>query len=164
MNFRQTLGSFVGLLEMYGFWYPVKHYQYQVSPDVRRGSRLHNNVRGYLILRIRGIRTIVNLCAENDKDQKWCDELGLRSLHIPVLDNTCPTLSQIETFLEACRTTKPLYVHCQAGCGRTGVFVACYRMTIQGWSLEQALEEAKKFGLCMPSQEGFLRQYSIFGR
>lgn len=32
---------------------------------------------------------------------------------------------------------QPTYVHCEAGKGRTGCAVACYRMAIQGWTGHQ---------------------------
>ena len=52
---------------------------------------------------------------------------------------------------------QPTYVHCEAGKGRTGCAVACYRMAIQNWTAEQAIEDGKKFGLQLESQISWLR-------
>ena len=35
----------------------------------------------------------------------------------------------------------PYLVHCQHGADRTGTMVAMYRMVIQGWSREKAVDE-----------------------
>ena len=42
---------------------------------------------------------------------------------------------------------QPVFVHCKHGADRTGTVVAIYRITHDGWSSEQALHEAKKYGL-----------------
>jgi hypothetical protein len=41
----------------------------------------------------------------------------------------------------------PLLVHCDAGRHRSNASIAAYRMKHCGWSLEEALSEARKFGL-----------------
>jgi protein tyrosine/serine phosphatase len=35
----------------------------------------------------------------------------------------------------------PILVHCQHGADRTGTMIAMYRMIVQGWSREQAVDE-----------------------
>jgi hypothetical protein len=37
--------------------------------------------------------------------------------------------------------------------------VACYRMAAEGWSAEQAIAEAKQFGMAMPNQIAFLERF-----
>lgn len=39
----------------------------------------------------------------------------------------------------------PVLVHCSAGSQRTGVAIALYRMYVDHWTLDQAIEEAGKF-------------------
>ena len=60
-------------------------------------------------------------------------------------------------------TTKPanmpVYVHRQAGKGRTGVAVACYPMAVEKWPPEKALAEARAFGLKVPDQLDFVMQF-----
>ena len=43
-------------------------------------------------------------------------------------------------------------VHCKDGVDRTGMIVAIYRMTPEGWTSNDALAEAERFGM---------RRYSI---
>ena len=40
----------------------------------------------------------------------------------------------------------PFLVHCQHGADRTGLLIASYRIVIQGWSKEAALEELRSGG------------------
>jgi hypothetical protein len=53
--------------------------------------------------------------------------------------------------LEALRTmadpaNRPLMIHCQHGADRTGALVALYRVVVQGWTKEKAVEEMNRGG------------------
>ncbi len=151
-------GASVGYLGMVGLKYRVKPYHLQVSPDLWRGSRL-NDAR-ILDLQKRGIRSIVCLTAEKTQTEALTRKHGMGFLPIPIIDNTAPTFEQMEAFLEFVTSAenKPCYVHCQAGKGRTGVAVACYRMAVEGWPPEAALAEALRFGMAIPDQQAFVLQ------
>lgn len=154
------LGVMVGYAEMLGLKYPVKKYRFQVSDALWRGSRL--NAAAIADLRQEGFRLIVNLCAENNADSKPGKYYGIKTLHIPIIDNTPPKMDQVMAFLNAVRDSSniPTYIHCEAGIGRTGTMCACYRIAIQGWTAADAIAEAKQFGLAMPSQEEFIERFS----
>lgn len=40
----------------------------------------------------------------------------------------------------------PYLVHCNHGADRTGMTIALYRMAVQGWSREDAIEEMRRGG------------------
>jgi protein tyrosine phosphatase (PTP) superfamily phosphohydrolase (DUF442 family) len=152
-------GKAIGEAEMLGLKYPVKVYEAQVSSMLYRGSRV--DAQGMAGLKQQGIKGIVNLCAENNDDAPVAAKLGLAALHIPIIDNTSPTVAQVQQFLAFVGNgaSQPAYVHCEAGKGRTGTMVACYRIAVEGWSAEQAVAEAKSFGLAMPNQIAFIEKF-----
>jgi protein-tyrosine phosphatase len=134
-------------------------YTYRVDNRVIRGSRPTPDKLNKL--NAGGCGATVNLCKEmNNGDADLIDAAGLtgmmQTLHIKVTDNTPPDHDQVDeliTYLE--NSGGRVYVHCEAGVGRTGVMVACYRM-FQGWPLADALCEAKQFGCSMPDQLAFI--------
>lgn len=145
----------IGLAEVgNGFRYPVKAYAERVDAQLIRGSRPDG--REAELATQFSLRGMVNLCAEGEDDKPV---EGVTRLRLYVFDNTAPLEAQVEQFILFVDQHAPVYVHCEAGQGRTGVFVACYRMRRDGWSLEQALAEAKAKGLQLDCQENFLRQY-----
>ena len=42
---------------------------------------------------------------------------------------------------------QPVFIHCQHGADRTGVVIAVYRLSHDGWTSRRARDEAKRFGL-----------------
>jgi protein tyrosine phosphatase (PTP) superfamily phosphohydrolase (DUF442 family) len=147
----------IGFAEMFGLKYPVKAYNFKVSPELTRGARL--DADGIAALKAQGFKGIVNLCAENDGDSAPAAKAGLASLHLNIIDNTPPTNEQMKQFLDFATANQPTYVHCEAGQGRTGCATACYRMAVEGWPADKAIAEAKQFGLKLPDQIEFLEQF-----
>lgn len=154
-------GKLVGYAEMIGLKYPVKEYRFQVAEGLWRGSRL--DMKAIRDLKEKGFQLIVNLCAENDNDSKPAAYWKMKAVHIPIMDNQPPQEDQMVQFLNLVLDPKnqPAYVHCEAGKGRTGVAIACYRVVQDGWSAVDAIAEADKFGLGMPSQEQFISKFSF---
>lgn len=152
-------GEAIGLAEMVGLKYPVKPYEAQVSGQLYRGSRVEDDAH-MQALKAQGIKGIVNLCAENDMDTARANRCGLQPLHIPIIDNTAPTMGQVGKFLDFVGSSAPVYVHCEAGQGRTGTMVACYRIAVQGWTAEAAVSEAQGMGMKMPCQMDFIRHFA----
>lgn len=134
-------------------------YTYRVDSKVIRGSRPTPDKLNRL--NEEGCGATVNLCKEmSNGDADLIGAAGLtgkmQTLHIKITDNTPPDHDQVDeliTYLE--NSGGRVYVHCEAGVGRTGVMVACYRM-FQGWPLADALCEAKQFGCSMPDQLAFI--------
>jgi hypothetical protein len=149
--------------------YPVTPYTYQVAPAVARGQR--PDAAKLADLAGRRYRATVNLCAEVDGgDGPAIAEAGLagvlRSCHVPVTDMESPTVAQLIGLLDLLSgpDAELTYVHCEAGRGRTGVAVACYRMAVLGWGSADAVTEAVNFGCCIPGQLAFIREFGTLLR
>ena len=103
---------------------------------------------------------LVNLRQESEESQALCRQVGLDYHWIPVEDMSVPTLDQVEQFLRLVERGVHL-VHCWAGQGRTGLFVACYRI-FHGWDVEEAIARTDQeiFSRGMrPGQRDWLRQF-----
>ena len=146
-----------GLIELTGIKFPVEHYDYKVSDALYRGSRIEGG--DYSHLKEMGVKTVVDLTKEKTDDPKKVRAAGMTPIRVGIVDNTSPSNDQVKELLDIMTNpdNQPVYVHCEAGKGRTGIAVAAYRMAVEGWSSADALAEAKKFGMNDPGQENFIK-------
>jgi protein tyrosine/serine phosphatase len=74
--------------------------------------------------------------------------LGIERVSLPLDDFGVVTDEQIRVGLEILtdETKQPILFGCRGARHRAGVLCAMYRMRVQGWSGEKALEEAKRCG------------------
>ena len=99
-----------------------------------------------------GIKTIINLRGEgeeiNDQEAE-AKELGLRYFNVPMSNLGRPTEEQVSRALAIIENPEngPVFVHCKLGADRTGAVIAVYRIKHDGWTAEQALEEANRCGM-----------------
>ncbi len=151
-------GEAVGVAELAGLRYPVKTYEAQVDAGLYRGSRLDDETMAGL--KAQGIKGVISLCLEHTDDAVLAAKYGLEALNVKILDNSAPTFAQMMEFINFARAHAPSYVHCEAGKGRTGTAVACYRIAVDGWTAEQAIAEGKTFGLSLVNQIAFVKQFA----
>lgn len=96
--------------------------------------------RDMLVLDSAGIRTLVNL-RNRRSDRHKARKTNLQLVRVPInawrmdYDDVVKSLKAIKA------AEKPVVLHCIHGSDRTGVVAACYRMTEQGWTKEEAVDE-----------------------
>lgn len=117
---------------------------YKVSEDLYRGAQ--PSAEGMKQLKTLGIRTVVNLRFIHS-DRSKIKDTGLDYEHINMTTLYIRT-SDVKRFLKIITDKKrtPVFVHCHYGIDRAGTMSAIYRMVVQGWSKEQAIEEMMKGG------------------
>lgn len=123
---------------------------HRVNENLYRGAQPQRG--GLKKLSEIGIKTIINLRGASDDtrgEQAEAEALGMRYFNIPMSGLGRPTDEQVERALAVidARENWPVFVHCQRGADRTGVIIAVYRILREQWTAEQAIAEAKRFGM-----------------
>jgi hypothetical protein len=97
-------------------------------------------------LEAQGIRRVIDLRAELEGPGPDLVASGIARLHLPTLDLTAPTLSQLDEgvvwALEGRRAGDRVLVHCEHGVGRSAVLACCCLVAL-GHGPLQALSRAK---------------------
>lgn len=112
---------------------------YRVSDELFRGAQPKE--QGFDTLRRLGVRTVVNV-RPGHEEAVHCLRSGLRYIEIPMRAWRFEE-QDVVRFLEIVSSAghEPVFVHCRRGADRTGMLVAVYRVVVEGWSRESALEE-----------------------
>ncbi len=113
-----------------------------------------------------GINTIINLRGEDEfgrAEQKEAEALGLRYYSIPMGGLSRPSDEEVERVLKLINAPEngKIFVHCKHGADRTGTVIACYRISQENYSAEQAQAEAKKYGMSWVQfgMKGYISDY-----
>lgn len=124
---------------------------HMVSHDLYRGAQ--PDEEGMRRLKQMGIRTIVNLRSfHSDRDEIGLTGLAYEHIYMkPWHPETKEVVRFLQMVTDPART--PVFVHCQRGADRTGFMCAIYRIAVQGWSRERAIEEMTEGGF------GFARSW-----
>ena len=117
---------------------------HKVSEELYRGAK--PTKEGMQQLKELGIKTIVNLRSFHS-DREEIGDTGLSYEHIYMKPWHAED-EEVERFLKIVTDEKrtPVFVHCQRGADRTGTMCAIYRIAVQGWSKDEAIEEMTKGG------------------
>jgi protein tyrosine/serine phosphatase len=112
---------------------------HKVSDTLYRSAQ--PTAEGMRSLKALGIETVVNLRSfHSDRDEIGATGLAYEHIYMKAWH---PEEEDAVRFLQIATNPKrtPVLVHCQHGADRTGTMVALYRIIVQGWSKEKALEE-----------------------
>jgi protein tyrosine phosphatase (PTP) superfamily phosphohydrolase (DUF442 family) len=118
----------------------------EVSPQLYRGAQPSSE--GLEFLAEMGVGIIVNLrTGDHPEEEAEASRLGMHYVSIPW---QCyhPNDAAIANFLNVLRDNpgKKIFVHCELGSDRTGMSIAAYRMSVQGWSADEAMNEMQAYG------------------
>lgn len=88
-----------------------------------------------------GVKTVVSLRAFHS-DRSDTDQAGLGYEHL-YMKTWHPEEEDVVRFLKIATdpARAPVLVHCQHGADRTGTMAAIYRVVVQGWTKQAAIEE-----------------------
>jgi uncharacterized protein (TIGR01244 family) len=123
---------------------------HQVDRNIYRGAQ--PTAEGLKSLADLGVKTIVDLRhgkEHADGEQQAAEKLGVRYINVPMSGLTPPTDDEIASILTVLNAADsgPVFVHCREGKDRTGVVIASWRIAHDHWSNDQALAEARSYGM-----------------
>jgi protein tyrosine phosphatase (PTP) superfamily phosphohydrolase (DUF442 family) len=111
-----------------------------------------------------GFRSVLSLRTANEgidlgRERAKVESAKMRYFNIPVV-SSAPRADQADEFLRLTRdkSNHPMLINC-ASANRVGAFMMIQRVVDQGWSEEQALNEATKIGLSSDGLKKFAKDY-----
>ncbi len=117
---------------------------HKVNDKLYRGAQ--PTAEGIRSLEKLGIKTIICLRSEHS-DQEILRGSGLILEQIP-MNAWDVNEDAIVRFLRVAtdKSRQPVFVHCQHGADRTGTMCAAYRVVVDGWTKQEAVNEMTKGG------------------
>jgi len=145
-----------------GFREPIENFD-KVDDKLYRGAQ--PNAVGIEMLKSLGVTTVINFRDVNDswgEEDGYVTSAGMAYVQVPLNPMIAPSQGAIERILGVIsRSPGPVLVHCEFGCERTGVVVACYRIRLLGETNERALNDAVVHGMSAwaVSIKDFIRRF-----
>ena len=122
----------------------VQYNLFQMSPMLYR-SALPDDGAVPLLKHLK-VTTVINFLPEADSN--WLSEPGINQIQLPYRTNHVDDSDVLKTLrtIQAAEANGPVLMHCKHGSDRTGLMAAMYRVVVQGWSKEDALNEMTQGG------------------
>lgn len=116
------------------------------TPELLRGAQ--PTEEGFASLAKLGVAIVVDLReGDQQSERDQVTRLGMKYVSIPWYCMR-PNDAVVAQFLEllAKNPGEKIFVHCHEGIDRTGMMIAAYRMTAEGRTAAQAMQEMQAFG------------------
>jgi tyrosine-protein phosphatase SIW14 len=125
---------------------------FKVNEHIYRGAQ--PTTAGWASLAKMGVKVVIDLRRDGEDGEhsvaaeaRAVEAAGMRFLHVPMNGIVAPGDGQISQVLDVLNSPDPVFVHCKLGKDRTGTVIACYRISHDGWTNRNAMNEAKSLGL-----------------
>lgn len=117
---------------------------YQMSPTLYR-SALPDKGAVPLLEKLK-VGTVINFLPESDSS--WLSSPGINQVQLPYRTNHVDDVDVLKALrtIQSAEAQGPVLMHCKHGSDRTGLMSAMYRVVVQGWSKEEALNEMTQGG------------------
>lgn len=117
----------------------------RLTPNVWRGHA--PDEQGLQALKRMGVKTIIDF-RTSDEHEALLDDPEINYVRLAFKATDPPSPEIVDMFLEAVTNpaNQPVFFHCRYGRDRTGAMAALYRIRVQGWQPEKAVNEMKHFG------------------
>ena len=175
-NFHRAIMPMVGDMERHGLRFPVPYRFENVMHDQRwtiyAGERPYSNLTPmnglmghqvtYQQLHDLGVNTIISFNAEDAGHNPDMAQGFDHAILIPVTDNHPPTAphfadeAQVAHIVLNPQIYGNVYMHCEAGAGRTDYFVAVSEIVTKGMTPQEATQ---KYPLITPQQTAQLQKF-----
>jgi len=129
---------------------------YQVDQRLYRSAQPDDE--GMAEAAVMGIRRILDL-REYHSDDDEAKGTGLQLYRVPMNAGNIRDEDVIRALKIITASDEPILVHCWHGSDRTGTIVAMYRILVQGWSREAALDELVSGGYGYHAIYGNIPEY-----
>jgi protein tyrosine/serine phosphatase len=121
------------------------HYNlYQMTPTLYRSRQ--PDAEAQPLLNKLGVKTVVNFIKDSDKT--WSTDPSVTLVQIPLQTVHVDDADMIKSLhaIQDAEAKGPVLMHCKHGLDRTGLVAAMYRIVVQGWTKEAALDEMEHGG------------------
>jgi tyrosine-protein phosphatase SIW14 len=123
---------------------------HQVNQNLYRGAQPREG--GIQKLKELGVKTVINLRGADEgteAEERDVRAAKLNYFNVPLDGLGRPSDEKVEKILALINDSKnwPVFIHCNHGKDRTGTIIACYRISHDGWTLDEAMKEAKRYGM-----------------
>ena len=120
-----------------------KHFKnlYEINDVLYRSEQ--PSKKGFKEMELMGVKTILNLRRLRNNTKKAKD-FNFILVHHPIKTKILNEDDILNALRVIQNSVKPVLVHCWHGSDRTGTIIAAYRMVIDNWSKELAIEEFQK--------------------